>query len=599
MAIWWPTSGKAEVLCPSSGYGGGETAAIRLVRYLFLLLCFGTVLIASQGRAFAETRTLKIYHVHTGEKAIITYKRNGRYIPAGLKKLDYILRDWRKDKEIAMDPRMMDLLWEVYQKSGSHDYIHIICGYRTGDTNAMLRGRSRSTGVAKASQHILGKAVDFYIPDVPLEKLREIGMKFQVGGVGYYPNSGSPFVHMDTGFVRAWPRMSRGQLVRLFPNGHTLHLPRTGNPLPGYQEALASYKRRVTDGSIMVAGGSVAKSRSSGNLLAALFGNGREEADDDQLDAGDTVQAKPSLRRIETAAMAPVDTADVTASSAALLPKSSNIPIPGMRPVEVASAAPAAGALLPAAEAGQSPTQQAPSEPLPGKPHYADLVALAAPVPELPPRDVGAASQSSQASAEMAVLAEADVSPSTTGAVAPRPGVPVPGSRPELVAYADLPNEAQPAALAMQMRTTAPARHVAPARPSMNSEDVAASIRRKLTKGQIIVASLAPTPSERPNELPAAASSMHFRSVKAREIRGGRLGEAAGSRGRRAALTKDAIANWAKARRAAAIRATAARVADARRSRVMPATSAPDATTTGDFDPKRFAAVADYFPKND
>ena len=35
----------------------------------------------------------------------------------------------------------------------------------------MLRRRSR--GVAQFSQHMLGKAIDFYIPGVPLEELRD------------------------------------------------------------------------------------------------------------------------------------------------------------------------------------------------------------------------------------------------------------------------------------------------------------------------------------------------------------------------------------------------------------------------------------------
>jgi hypothetical protein len=92
--------------------------------------------------------------------------------------------------------------------------------------------RSRSKGVAKTSQHTAGKAMDFYIPGVPLAKLRATAMKFQGGGVGYYPSSGSPFVHVDTGNVRSWPRMSRQQLLALFPNGETLYLPTDGKPLP-------------------------------------------------------------------------------------------------------------------------------------------------------------------------------------------------------------------------------------------------------------------------------------------------------------------------------------------------------------------------------
>lgn len=117
----------------------------------------------------------------------------------------------------------------------------------------MLRGRSRTTGVAKNSQHILGKAMDFYIPGVKLATLRTLAMQAQVGGVGYYPTSGSPFVHLDVGNVRAWPRMTRQELVRIFPNGKTMHLPSNGGPLPGYETAVADYRRRVGARSIEIA----------------------------------------------------------------------------------------------------------------------------------------------------------------------------------------------------------------------------------------------------------------------------------------------------------------------------------------------------------
>ena len=99
-----------------------------------------------------------------------------------------------------MDPQLFDLLWQVYQQSGSRDYIHVVCGYRSPDTNGTLRRRSR--GVAKNSLHMQGKAMDFFIPGVALPKLRAIGLRMQTGGVGFYPTSGSPFVHMDTGSVR-------------------------------------------------------------------------------------------------------------------------------------------------------------------------------------------------------------------------------------------------------------------------------------------------------------------------------------------------------------------------------------------------------------
>jgi uncharacterized protein YcbK (DUF882 family) len=236
-------------------------------------------LVVTSGGASAETRSLKFYHLHTHEKAEIVYKRNGRYIPAGLKKIDYILRDWRRNEPVKMDPRLLDLVWEAYRATGSHEYIQVICGYRAPATNSMLRSRSR--GVAKKSQHMLGKALDFYIPGVPLKKLRDIGLKMQGGGVGYYPTSGSPFVHMDVGNVRHWPGISRQELVALFPNGKTLHVPSDGRPLPGYEQALAAYKARKSNGETAIAlastGGSTKK---SGGLLAALFGGGADEEED-------------------------------------------------------------------------------------------------------------------------------------------------------------------------------------------------------------------------------------------------------------------------------------------------------------------------------
>ena len=92
--------------------------------------------------AEGDTRTLSFHHVHTGEDLTITFKRDGRYVPSALKKLDWFMRDWRKAKETNMDPRLFDLLWQVYRESGATKPIEIICGYRSPGTNAMLRRRS-------------------------------------------------------------------------------------------------------------------------------------------------------------------------------------------------------------------------------------------------------------------------------------------------------------------------------------------------------------------------------------------------------------------------------------------------------------------------
>lgn len=185
----------------------------------------------------AGDRTLYLYHTHTGQTASFTFKRNGQYDQKVLRELNIFLADWRTKEPTKMDPALFDLLWEVYQEVGGRQPYNIVSSYRSPKTNKMLA--SRSSGVADNSQHMRGKAMDVFIPGVNLSKLRETAMKHQVGGVGFYPTSGSPFVHMDTGNVRAWPRMTRAQLKKVFPDGRTLHLPTDGKPLSSEGRAYA------------------------------------------------------------------------------------------------------------------------------------------------------------------------------------------------------------------------------------------------------------------------------------------------------------------------------------------------------------------------
>jgi hypothetical protein len=141
-----------------------------------------------------------------------------------------------------MEPQLFDLLWEAYREVGGSEPIQVICGYRSPSTNSMLR--ARSSGVAQSSLHTRGEAIDFFIPGVPLEKIRNAALRMQRGGIGFYPTSGSPFVHMDVGSIRHWPRMTHDQLVKVFPDGRTVHVPSDGQPLQGYAQALAEVERR-------------------------------------------------------------------------------------------------------------------------------------------------------------------------------------------------------------------------------------------------------------------------------------------------------------------------------------------------------------------
>ncbi|HUZ32802.1 MAG TPA: DUF882 domain-containing protein [Xanthobacteraceae bacterium] len=290
-----------------------------------LVLLFGARCLQN-AIAEGDTRTISLHHVHTGEDITITFKNNGRYDEAALEKLNWFLRDWRKQQETKMDPHLIDLAWEVQRETGSKQPIWVVCGYRSPETNAMLR--RRSGGVARFSQHMLGHAMDFYIPGVNLEQLREIGLRLQRGGVGFYPSSGSPFVHLDTGGVRMWPRMSRDQLMHVFPDGRTVHIPNDGRPLAGYALALADVRahggtpselllEQAHNSGVAVAdNGLPAQPRPSFNPFAKLLGLAHDEEDEDAsapvtVAANTPAPAREPLRlRAKAAVVAAVDRAE-------------------------------------------------------------------------------------------------------------------------------------------------------------------------------------------------------------------------------------------------------------------------------------------------
>ena len=257
----------------------GRTLGARL--FLCLTIGFAS-LFCSLAESDAETRTLRMYYTHSKESATITFKKNGRYIKSGLRKANRFLRDWRRKEPFRMDPELLDLVWEVYQKSGSRSLIYVISGYRSPKTNNMLRRRGRK--VARRSQHTKGKALDFFLKDVSVEKLRALGLKAHRGGVGYYRGS---FVHLDTGRVRHWPAMSRRQLSRVFPRGKTIHLPSNGRRLRGYKTAMLNLKRGLN------ANGSKRTTTVRRTLLARIF-SGRGGNDDEGEEEGRTVVALKS-----------------------------------------------------------------------------------------------------------------------------------------------------------------------------------------------------------------------------------------------------------------------------------------------------------------
>jgi uncharacterized protein YcbK (DUF882 family) len=148
----------------------------------------------------ATPRTLRFVNTHTAETLTATYFNGADYDPASLRKIDYLLRDFRTGEVHPIDPALLDLLHAVQGIAGHDGAFEVISGYRSPATNAMLR--QHSGGVAEHSQHLLGKAIDVRLQGLPTAELHRIGLSLARGGVGYYP--ASDFVHLDTGPVRAW-----------------------------------------------------------------------------------------------------------------------------------------------------------------------------------------------------------------------------------------------------------------------------------------------------------------------------------------------------------------------------------------------------------
>nr|WP_249795262.1 DUF882 domain-containing protein [Bradyrhizobium sp. NBAIM08] len=288
-------TGLARQLAVLSLSHAGVKAGSRIgLAAALLLAAAGSV---HDAAALNETKTLSFHHTHSGEDLTVTFKRDGRYDEAALKQLNHFLRDWRSQEQTVMDRRLFDILWEVYRDVDGKQPIQIISSYRSPATNAMLR--RRSSGVARASQHMLGHAIDFYIPGVPLEQIRFAGLRLQRGGVGFYPTSGSPFVHLDTGSVRHWPRMTHDQLARVFPDGKTVHLPTDGVPLKNYELAKAEIERR----------GSGDDAGSKPNFFAALFRSkpAAPAASDEDDEGAPAPAAKPAAPTVVAAAAKPAE----------------------------------------------------------------------------------------------------------------------------------------------------------------------------------------------------------------------------------------------------------------------------------------------------
>ena len=161
------------------------------------------VALGGPGRAVASTRderSLEFFNTHTGETAKAAYFKAGRYCEDVLAGFDHLLRDHRSGDTARIDRSLFDLLHEVAMLSGKDARFEVISGYRSPATNAMLN--ARSSGVARRSLHMEGRAIDIRLTGYRTDRLRDLALSLEAGGVGFYRKS--DFVHLDTGRFRTW-----------------------------------------------------------------------------------------------------------------------------------------------------------------------------------------------------------------------------------------------------------------------------------------------------------------------------------------------------------------------------------------------------------
>lgn len=181
----------------------GELSRRRFVRLVIFsgLACFSPSLVFGAIRdCISPERSLSLYNPNTKEALDTIYWSDGKYVPKALAEINHIMRDSYTGEIKPIDTRLLDLLHAIRTDLKTEKPFHIVSGYRSPVTNALLR--KRGMGAAKNSFHMKGKAVDIRLAGCRISSLRRVTMNLRGGGVGYYPYY--RFVHVDVGPVRYW-----------------------------------------------------------------------------------------------------------------------------------------------------------------------------------------------------------------------------------------------------------------------------------------------------------------------------------------------------------------------------------------------------------
>jgi uncharacterized protein YcbK (DUF882 family) len=145
-------------------------------------------------------KRLVLRNLHTPESLDLEFFRGDAYVPDALAAIQVLLRDYRNDEQHAIDPPLLDYLHDLALTLGVDPVYSVISGYRSLKTNEQLR--ERSSGVARHSLHLEGRAIDVRLAGVDCADLADRALGLGRGGVGYYRKS--DFVHLDTGALRTW-----------------------------------------------------------------------------------------------------------------------------------------------------------------------------------------------------------------------------------------------------------------------------------------------------------------------------------------------------------------------------------------------------------
>lgn len=153
-------------------------------------------------RGAGDIRRLHMFSGRSGETIDMVYWIEGEYIPEAVAEISKFMRDWRSGRSRQIDTRALDIMAATHRLLEVDEPYNMLSGYRTPQTNAMLRNSSR--GVARNSLHMEGKAADLRLRSRSVGQMAKAAEACRAGGVGRY--SRSNFVHMDCGDVRSWGR---------------------------------------------------------------------------------------------------------------------------------------------------------------------------------------------------------------------------------------------------------------------------------------------------------------------------------------------------------------------------------------------------------